>query len=153
MTRLQELEREVAGQRARAAASAPKPPPPTPPRGLDPSESAILQRVHRALAVTGRVVIWRNNSGALPAIGRGGRSYPLRYGLGVGGADLVGLLKPSGRFFAIEVKTAIGKQSDHQKAWERAVVEAGGFYRIVRSAEEALEALDAASAAVGAVEP
>jgi hypothetical protein len=152
MTRLQELERDVEAAKARAAAAAPKPPPPKPARVLDPSESAILQRVHRALAATGRCVVWRNNSGALPAIGRGGRSYPLRYGLGVGGADLVGLLKPSGRFFAIEVKTAIGKQSDHQAAWERAVVEAGGFYRIVRSAEEALEALDAASA-VGAVEP
>lgn len=152
MSRLEELEAEVAAQKRRVDAAA-KPKPPPAPRVLDPSESAILARVHRALAATGRCILWRNNSGALPAMGRGGRSYPLRYGLGVGGADLVGLLRPSGRFIAFEVKTAIGKQSDHQKAWERAVQEGGGFYRVVRSAEEALEALEAAGASSEPVEP
>jgi hypothetical protein len=115
-------------------------------------ESIILAAVHKALAATGRCVIWRNNSGALPAIGRGGRSYPMRFGLGVGGADLVGLLRPSGRFIAIEVKAPSGKQSPEQQAWAAAVQGAGGFYRVVRSAEEALEALEAAGASLEPVD-
>ena len=108
-------------------------------------ESVILAKVHQALAATGRVVLWRNQTGALPAVGRGGRTYPVRFGLGVGGADLVGLLKPTGRFFALEIKAARGRQSPEQIAWSRAVEGAGGFYRVVRSQEEALEALDAAA--------
>ena len=108
-------------------------------------ESVILAKVHQALAATGRVVLWRNQTGALPAVGRGGRTYPVRFGLGVGGADLVGLLRPSGRFIALEVKTASGRQSPEQRAWARAVESAGGFYRVVRSVEDALEALDAAA--------
>lgn len=111
----------------------------------DPPESVILAKVHQALAATGRVILWRNNTGALPAVGRGGRTYPMRYGLGVGGADLVGILKPTGRFFALECKTQRGKQTHEQLAWQRAVECAGGFYRVVRSQEEALEALDAAT--------
>ena len=108
-------------------------------------ESVILAKVHQALAATGRVVLWRNQTGALPAVGRGGRTYPVRFGLGVGGADLVGLLKGSGRFFALECKTLRGKQTPEQRAWAQAVESAGGFYRVVRSPEEALEALDAAA--------
>ena len=111
----------------------------------EPSESVILAKVHQALAATGRVVLWRNQTGALPAVGRGGRTYPVRFGLGVGGADLVGLLKGSGRFFALECKTLRGKQTPEQRAWAQAVEGAGGFYRVVRSQEEALEALDAAA--------
>ena len=111
----------------------------------DAPESVILAKVHQALAATGRVVLWRNQTGALPAVGRGGRTYPVRFGLGVGGADLVGLLRPSGRFIALEVKAERGRQSTEQIAWSRAVEGAGGFYRVVRSPEEALEALDAAA--------
>ena len=111
----------------------------------DAPESVILAKVHQALAATGRVVLWRNQTGALPAVGRAGKVYPVKFGLGVGGADLVGLLKGSGRFFALECKTLRGKQTPEQRAWAQAVEGAGGFYRVVRSQEEALEALDAAA--------
>ena len=76
----------------------------------DAPESVILAKVHQALAATGRVVLWRNQTGALPAVGRAGKVYPVKFGLGVGGADLVGLLRPSGRFIALEVKTQRGKR-------------------------------------------
>jgi hypothetical protein len=110
----------------------------------EPSEAVILAKVHQALAATGRVVCWRNNTGALPAVGRGGRVFPVRYGLGVGGADLVGLLRGgirAGRFVGFEVKTANGKQTNEQMAWAEAVRKAGGYYALVRSAEDALSAL------------
>ena len=36
----------------------------------------------------------------------------------------------------LEVKTPIGKQSDHQKSFEKRIVEAGGAYHLVRSVDD-----------------
>lgn len=91
--------------------------------------------IHDAVALTGRVLCWRNN------VGRNGR---VSFGLGVGSADLVGLLRGSGRFFGLEVKTATGRLSPEQVAWARAVTAAGGFVKCVRSVNEALQALEEA---------
>jgi hypothetical protein len=100
------------------------------------SETSILVAIHDAIALTGRALLWRNQTGQ---IGR------VRFGLGVGGADLVGVVRPSGRFFALEVKTATGRLSVEQRAWARAVTGAGGFVACVRSVEEAMRALDEAT--------
>ncbi len=102
-------------------------------------ESEVLWPVRAALAETHRVVLWRNSTGADIVKG-------VRYGIGKGGADLVGLLRGSGRFVAFEVKTATGRQSPEQRAWADAVRGAGGFYALVRSADEALRALERAEA-------
>lgn len=59
-------------------------------------------------------------------------------GLVVGAADLI-LLVPSGDcgFLCLEAKTETGKQTDNQKAFEKAVIETGvGGYAIFRSLEE-----------------
>ena len=61
-------------------------------------------------------------------------------GLVAGVADLI-LLHPSAdrRFYAlcIEMKTAKGRQSDYQKAWQKAVEESTAYqYALVRSFEE-----------------
>ena len=74
------------------------------------SETNILIAIHDAIALTGKCLLWRNNTG------QHGR---IRYGLGVGGADLVGLVRPTGRWFALEVKTAAGRLSKEQKNWEK----------------------------------
>lgn len=100
------------------------------------SETQLLLAIHDAIALTGRALLWRNNTGR---IGR------VSFGLGRGGADLVGLLRPSGRFFGLEVKTALGRMTPEQVAWARAVTAAGGFVKCVRSVEEALVALEEAS--------
>lgn len=100
------------------------------------SETAILLAIHDAVARTGLALCWRNNVG-----GRG----RMRWGLGVGSADLVGLLRPRGRGFALEVKTATGRMSREQVAWHRAWTDAGGFVRCVRSVDEALRALEEAA--------
>lgn len=101
------------------------------------NETALMQQIHTALVSTGRVLLWRNNTGRLKtAQGRW-----VSFGLGVGGADLVGIHKPTGRFVAFEVKTPDGKQTPEQVAWARAVTQAGGLYVVVRSPAEALEAL------------
>ncbi len=100
------------------------------------SEAQLQAAIHDAIALTGKALLWRLNTGQ---IGR------IRFGLGVGGADLVGLLRPHGRFFALEVKTATGRMTPEQLAWARAVTATGGFVACVRSVDEALEALKEAT--------
>ncbi len=100
------------------------------------SETNIMIAIHDAIALTGKCLLWRNNTG------QRGR---LKFGLGLGGADLVGVLRPNGRAFALEVKTASGRMSREQKAWHRAWTEAGAYVTCVRSVGEALAALEEAT--------
>lgn len=124
-----------------------------------PRESPLLHAIRAALAREPGVTIWRNNVGVDTSRG-------VRYGLGVGSADLVGLVvvhcptcnaphsspaclsglhaRALGRFFALEVKTAAGRLSREQKIWQGAVTHAGGFSAVVRSVDEALAALERA---------
>lgn len=104
------------------------------------SETAIMRAIHDAVVVTGRALMWRNNVGRA----RYGAAW-VAYGLGLGSADLVGLIRPSGRAFALEVKTPTGRLSAEQRAWHKAWSEAGGFVACVRSVEDALRALDEAT--------
>lgn len=105
-------------------------------RIANPLESQILQEVFSALVHSGHIICWRNNSGV--ATVRGSR---IRFGLGVGSADIVGVMRGSGRFVGFEVKAALGRVSAEQQAWHRVVNEAGGRVYVVRSADEALVAL------------
>lgn len=104
------------------------------------SETPIMQAIHDAVVLTGRALLWRNNTG----LARYGSAH-VAYGLGLGGADLVGIVRPSGRGFALEVKTKEGTLSNEQKAWHRAWSGAGGFVACVRSVEEAMTALENAT--------
>ena len=106
------------------------------------SEAELLAAIRDALVTSGRVMVWRNNSGMLRAV----HGRVVRFGLGLGSADLIGLVRGSGRFFALEVKTPRGTASPEQRAWIGAVEAAGGFARVVRSVDEAMAALDEASA-------
>ena len=85
-------------------------------------------------------MFWRNAQG-LAETKNGGK---VKYGLGKGTADLVGFCRPSGRFIALEVKTAVGRASDEQKAFIAMVNLGGGYGRFVRSVGDANEAVDAA---------
>ena len=103
------------------------------------NETALMFEIRDALLGTGRVLVWRNQTGQL----KDARGRWVRFGIGVGGADLVGVVKGSGRFFAFEVKTRKGKLSPEQEAWHRVVLAAGGLVAVVRSVDEALSALGA----------
>lgn len=60
-----------------------------------------------------------------------------------GTPDILGVLPGgSGRMFGLEVKTATGKQSVAQIAWQKRAEESGVRYRVVRSVAEALAAID-----------
>ena len=104
------------------------------------SEAELLAAIRNALVTSGRVMIWRNNSGML----RAEHGRVVRFGLGLGSADLIGLVRGTGRFFELEVKSPRGTASPEQRAWIAAVEAAGGFARVVRSVDEALAALEEA---------
>lgn len=74
-----------------------------------------------------RIRIARINTGAALVRGR-----LVKFGV-PGTADIVGLIAPSGRFLAIEVKSATGRQSYDQKRFERVITAMGGVYVLARS--------------------
>ncbi len=117
-------------------------------------ETEILHAVRAALVATGVLTIWRSNTGVLTiwrsntgvlTIWRSNTGVDIargvRYGLGIGSADLIGILHASGRFVAFEVKSPTGRQSADQRRWAESVRRAGGFYALVRSPNAALDAL------------
>lgn len=82
---------------------------------------------------TDLIVLWRNNCGSAQ---RGGRT--IRFGVGgPGGADLIGISRRDGRFLAVEVKTATGRQTPEQRRFQQLVIDQGGIYVVLRSVEEA----------------
>lgn len=100
------------------------------------SESQILSHILIALGRDPRCFVFRNSTGALPDA----RGRVVRFGL-VGSADILGCLRPSGRFLAIEVKTPTGRQSDAQANFQRVITQAGGLYILARSVEDAVHAI------------
>ena len=80
------------------------------------------------LAVTKRwprVRLFRNSVGMV-RYWKGDKHRVVRYGLGVGSADLVGI-GPGGVFLAIEVKTPGTKPTRQQKKWMAMVRDLGGI--------------------------
>ena len=100
-------------------------------------EADAMHAIHDAVVASGLAVLWRNNCG-VATWQNGART---RYGLGLGSADLVGVLRPSGRAVAIEVKSPVGKATPAQLAWRRAWEGAGGLYILARSVEDALDGM------------
>jgi hypothetical protein len=113
----------------------------------------ITHPIRAALNALTGVRVARNNSGSLP-LPEGGM---LRYGLGVGSADLVGIVsvvvransveaygdtQVIGRAFVLEVKWPGEKPTVDQVRWLKAVQRLGGFATVVHSVEEALAAVD-----------
>jgi hypothetical protein len=108
-------------------------------------ERDIQHAIRLALGADPRVVLWRNDVGA----GErkiGSKTIHTRYGLAVGSSDLIGLLAPSGRFLALEVKTETGRVSADQTLFINLVRSKGGFAAVVRSVDDALQAIERASA-------
>jgi hypothetical protein len=104
------------------------------------SETKLVKEILLALGNEPDFICWRNNTGKLADVN--GRW--VTYGLGVGSADIIGVLAPWGRFVAIEVKTPKGKSRPAQEHWCAAVQKKGGEYFIARSADDARQGLDAA---------
>lgn len=107
-------------------------------------EAALTYEIRLALGIEPDLVLWRNSTGVARHPDTRGHVRAQRFGLAVGSADLVGILGPSGRFFALEVKTPDGRLTSEQSAWLALVRKRGGFAAVVRSRDEALAALQRA---------
>lgn len=70
----------------------------------------------------------------------------MTYGLAPGSADLVGILAPRGRLFALEIKRPGEEVRPEQARWLDLVRSFGGFGAVVSSPQEALDALARARA-------
>lgn len=95
------------------------------------SETAAVVSPALALLKAAGYLVFRNNSGRM-----GPRHT--QFGLGVGSADIIGLLK-SGRFFAIECKVTKGKPSEAQLAWGVGVQKSGGRWGTATSPGQAID--------------
>lgn len=103
-------------------------------------ESQIQYEIRRALGLEPDLELNVNVQGVF----KDERGNSRRVGLGVGTPDLVGILAPSGRMFALEVKSASGRLSEEQKLCIARWRKLGAFVAVVRSADEARQALQRA---------
>jgi hypothetical protein len=95
--------------------------------------------------------LWRNNVGlAVPAsqiaLARRERAvlYRLamvRFGLGTGSPDLIGIIGPVGKFMAVEVKKPGEKLSLDQEVWKKVLEALGGVHVIANSWDDVWEAV------------
>ena len=100
------------------------------------SEASILADIRLALGRTPHCLrLWRNNSGA--ALDPTGRL--VRYGVGIGGSDLLGWRSVNGVavFCAVEVKDARGRITPDQQRFIDVVTAAGGYAGVARSVDDA----------------
>ncbi len=95
------------------------------------TERQIQTDILMYLAGRKDIASWRSNTGA--AIWHGAKaSGMVRFGI-KGQADITGLIRPTGRFLAIEVKTKTGRQTKDQKRYQAMVTKYGGVYILARS--------------------
>lgn len=105
-------------------------------------ESRLLADIRIALGREPDLVLWRIQPGGLAdATGRPIRTAP------IGIADLCGILAPSGRWIALEVKTATGRVTPEQTRWGELLTSMGGVYAVVRSVEDAVAVVQRARGA------
>jgi hypothetical protein len=71
-----------------------------------------------------------------------GRKGRVTFGLGVGSADIIAIVR--GRMVALEAKAVDGVVSPEQREWCRKVEQAGGIYAIVRSVDDVRAAVEKA---------
>lgn len=95
------------------------------------SEAKIQNEVRLYVGQQPDFVIYRNNTGKIM---NGGRM--VHFGLCVGSSDLIGVHK-SGRFIAMELKTATGRASRQQADFINLINSMGGAAALIRSVKEA----------------
>jgi len=99
------------------------------------TEKQIQNAILRAFGTDPQLRLWRANVG----VARMGHRV-VRFGV-PGQADLTGIL-PGGLRLEIEVKSANGRQSTEQRAFQRMIERFGGLYILARSVEDVRRALE-----------
>jgi hypothetical protein len=85
-------------------------------------ERQVKRACQEALAAR-RIFAWRTNSGGM----KNPRGQYVQFAGVSGLADLIGLLAPTGRFLAVEVKRPGEQPTDEQRAFLNRVNDAGGL--------------------------
>lgn len=109
-----------------------------------PLERDVLQEIRLELGREPDLTLWRNSTGVTVELGAAGDRRTIRYGLAVGSSDLIGILAPSGRLVALEIKSSTGRVTSEQVQFLEVVRRRGGFGAVVRSVDEARAALERA---------
>lgn len=116
-------------------------------RTRNPSENEIMREILAALGAEPDLYLMRNQVGGAERFDvETNEVRHERYGLAPGSSDLVAILAPSGRWFCLEVKTAIGRVDEEQTKWMALARKFGAFACVVRSVDEAIAALQRARA-------
>jgi hypothetical protein len=99
------------------------------------SESQLVRDILLAFGAIPGIRLFRNNVGRL----QDRKGHWVQYGLCVGSSDIIGW--HSGRFVALEVKSATGSLTKEQAAFIEAVRRDNGIAACVRSVDEVATAL------------
>ena len=105
------------------------------------AHTALVKAIRLRLGAEDDVVMWLNTVSTVKTEW-GWEAF----GLSPGSSDLVGILAPSGRWVALEVKTGTGRAEKDQKLFIDLVRRLGGFAAVVRSELDAVEAIARARA-------
>lgn len=89
-------------------------------------KGGVMEQVRLHLGKKPDLVLFRNQAGRVEI-----RGQWQTYGLHNGASDLVGLLAPSGRFFAIELKSPSGKVGEEQARFLELIEKFGGYACVV----------------------
>lgn len=104
------------------------------------SEARVLHEILLDLGAEPWLRIFRNNVG----LAKDGFGHHLKFGLAKGASDLLAIVKPNGRWLALEVKSESGRLRPEQRNFLDMVNNMGGIGRCVRSKEEARAAAEEA---------
>jgi hypothetical protein len=113
-------------------------------------EAALTDRIRQAIDITDLCRGWRNNTGIATHVKESG-IYKMRYGLGVGSPDIIGirrtLITPEmvgrhlGVFFGNEVKRPGETREPEQEEWENVIRRFNGIYILSSTVAESVDAL------------
>lgn len=102
------------------------------------SENLVVNACLRYLLNSGYFV-WRNNTGAYPVNGKGGKKRFIRYGY-KGSPDIIGMT-PEGKFIGVECKFGYNKLSDSQKVFKQRCEDSRGVFIVAYSVDELIDKL------------
>lgn len=104
------------------------------------AHTALVSEIRLALGMERDLVLWLNAVKHVEIATNSGLIH-MSTGLVKGSSDLVGILRPRGRWFCLEAKTGKAKPQPNQVQWLQLVRDMGGFAAVVHSVEEAWMAL------------
>lgn len=100
-----------------------------------PLEREIQKQCLEYLQIAG-FVVWRTNSGTMKRLGADGKVNYIAFTGAKGCSDAIGILRPSGRFLAIEFKRPGCKPNAEQEGFLQRIRSQGGIALVVTGVED-----------------